>query len=337
MELVKRVATDFRPIIDPRAGDVEDDVSSTKTRKLAALAGSMLAEISLPKFILAWTLLVGLPGLCLGLAPLVASAWLTKISDKIAALTGLGSLLLFAILAAVGFYGIRPLFRLVERSFWSLHALAVQPVYALCREGLSQFAEGFLEPDAAEHTRSRRRARTAAAAGLLACGIAVAIALLVWPHTRWTASLAELSAPMRLVTPALANAVSIVGAYLAVASLVWGISDATMDQPQRLAAFNESAASGPASRIAHLSDVHVVGERYGFRIESGRAGPQGNERLSRLLNQLDAIHQAKPIDSILLTGDMTDAGRSSEWAEFLGRTRRLSRTGRSNADPAREP
>ena len=29
-------------------------------------------------------------------------------------------------------------------------------------------------------------------------------------------------------------------------------------------------------RIAHLSEVHVVGERYGFRIESGRSGPIGN-------------------------------------------------------------
>jgi calcineurin-like phosphoesterase family protein len=66
-----------------------------------------------------------------------------------------------------------------------------------------------------------------------------------------------------------------------------------------------------------LSDVHVVGERYGFRLESGRLGPRGNERFKRLLRQLDAIHASEPLDHIMLTGDMTDAGISSEWAEFL--------------------
>ena len=33
-------------------------------------------------------------------------------------------------------------------------------------------------------------------------------------------------------------------------------------------------------RIAHWSDVRVVGERYGFRIESGRSGPIGNRSLA---------------------------------------------------------
>jgi 3',5'-cyclic AMP phosphodiesterase CpdA len=68
--------------------------------------------------------------------------------------------------------------------------------------------------------------------------------------------------------------------------------------------------------VAHLSDLHVVGETYGFRIESGRAGPQGNERLKRVLARLDAIHRAEPIDLVIVTGDLTDAGRSTEWAEF---------------------
>ena len=66
-----------------------------------------------------------------------------------------------------------------------------------------------------------------------------------------------------------------------------------------------------------MSDIHVVGERYGFRIESGRAGPRGNERLNRLLTLLDCVHANNPIDTILITGDMTDAGRSAEWSELL--------------------
>ena len=66
-----------------------------------------------------------------------------------------------------------------------------------------------------------------------------------------------------------------------------------------------------------MSDIHTVGERYGFRIESGRSGPRGNERLRETLARLHEIHAAHPLDVILITGDLTDAGRSAEWAEFF--------------------
>jgi 3',5'-cyclic AMP phosphodiesterase CpdA len=81
--------------------------------------------------------------------------------------------------------------------------------------------------------------------------------------------------------------------------------------------FNESSDAGTAWRVAHLSDLHVVGEQFGFRIESGRSGPQGNGQLVRALRKLDEIDAREPIDAILVTGDITDAGLSSEWAEFL--------------------
>src|SRR6185437_11772321 len=55
------------PVIDPRCGDIEDDASSPKRRSLLSLAGSLLLEISLPKLILAWILLLVVPGLLLGL------------------------------------------------------------------------------------------------------------------------------------------------------------------------------------------------------------------------------------------------------------------------------
>jgi hypothetical protein len=56
----------LRPAIDPRRGDIEDDASSSKRRSLLSLAGSLLAEISLPKLVVAFTLLVVVPGLALG-------------------------------------------------------------------------------------------------------------------------------------------------------------------------------------------------------------------------------------------------------------------------------
>ena len=66
-----------------------------------------------------------------------------------------------------------------------------------------------------------------------------------------------------------------------------------------------------------MSDIHIVGERYGFRIESGRGGPRGNDRVRRVMARLEAEHAIRPLDLILITGDMTDAGRSAEWAEFF--------------------
>ena len=70
----KRQVKTTRLVIDPRQGDIEDDVSSTKRRSMLSLAGSLLVEISLPKLIVAWALLLVLPRLLLGLAPIVVSS-----------------------------------------------------------------------------------------------------------------------------------------------------------------------------------------------------------------------------------------------------------------------
>jgi predicted MPP superfamily phosphohydrolase len=304
-------------IIEPRTGDAEDDASSTKKRSLLAIAGSLLGEINLPKLALAWIILAGLPGLLLGLAPLVVTAWFASVSGKITAFASIGSLLLLALVATLGWYGVRPLFRAAERSFWSLNSLVVQPVYALCREGLRHLAERFLSLEASEDRRAKLRAATALGAGLAACAAAAGLVALAWPSTRWSGEFADLAQPLRLVVPALANTVVLMGSYLAIASLAWGMADASMDQPRDLATFDEVPPSAARWRVAHLSDVHVVGERYGFRIESGRAGPRGNERLAQVLDRLGRIHAQDPLDLILITGDMTDAGRSAEWAEFL--------------------
>lgn len=305
------------PLIEPRAGDAEDDASSTKKRSLFAIAGTLLGEINLPKLALAWTLLALLPGVLLGAAPLLLTAWLESVSGRLGALAGIGPLLVLAFVGALGFYGVRPLFRSAERSFWSLNSLVVQPGYALCREGLRHLAESFLTGAASEDRRARLRAASALGAGLGAFVLAGSVAALAWPATRWTGAMADLAQPLRLVVPALANTVTVMSAYLALASLAWGLADATMDQPRDLAVFDEAPTAARRWRVAHLSDIHVVGERYGFRIESGRAGPRGNERLCSVLARLAEIHASEPLDMLLITGDMTDAGRSAEWAECL--------------------
>lgn len=310
----------MKPMVDPRKGDIEDDASSTKQRSLFAIAGSLLAEISPIKLIFAWILLMGLPGLVLGLIPFFLSIWIGNVSRQAAELyTGLVPAALLVILGLIAWYGGRPLFRMIESSFWSLNSIMVQPGYALCRETLRHLIEHRLlrRIDAKPATVASARAMTAAIAGLTVCILAVGVAALVWPATHWTGTLADLAAPRRVVILALANATVLLCAYLAIAALVWGIADATMAQPRSFTAFRPVPAGAPRWRVAHLSDIHCVGDRYGFRIESGRVGPRGNDKFTATLERLRAVHAANPLDAILITGDMTDAGISTEWAAFL--------------------
>ena len=63
----------------------------------------------------------------------------------------------------------------------------------------------------------------------------------------------------------LANSVVLVAVYVAVIALIWGIADATMAQPRDFGGFVARPAGRRTWRVAHLSDIHTVGERYGFR------------------------------------------------------------------------
>src|SRR5258706_5700206 len=158
----------MNPVIDPRGGDVEDDASSTKRQSLLSLAGSLLAEISLPKLISSWIMLFVVPGLLLGLAPLVASAWVSMVSRKIASpLLGIWPALLLVTVLAIGLFGVRSLFRMAESSFWSLNSLAVEPIYVACREGLRHLVEKLLQSRLDQSQLAMLRASTAGAAGIL--------------------------------------------------------------------------------------------------------------------------------------------------------------------------
>jgi predicted MPP superfamily phosphohydrolase len=307
----------LKPAIDPRRGDVEDDASSSKRRSLLSLAGSLLAEISLPKLAVAWFLLIVGPGLVLGVAPVVAAIWFSKLSTSLEyPIAGIWPLAILAVLVGVGWFGGRTLFRLAENSFWSLNSLAVQPAYTMGREALRQLAEGRLPARATKAQRARLRAAAAVVSGVLLCAVALGVLAAVLPSADLLRGASGVGSAGHLAVVALANTVVLVAGYLAVAALVWAIADATMAQPQDFDEFAERPSAGRTWRVAHLSDVHTVGERYGFRIESGRSGASGNERLQRLLAELDRLHASEPLDAILITGDMTDAGRSSEWADF---------------------
>jgi hypothetical protein len=302
-------------LVDPRLGDLEDDVASPGQRSLLAIAGSLLVEISPAKLLFAWTVSLLLPAVLLGVAPLALTAWASTVSRQVLVLSELAGAGVLIAMIAIGWLGWRPLLRTAEISFWSLNALTVQPGYAIGREALRHLAE-MLNPSTALQ-RARLRATTSLAAGIVLFAFTTLLAIAVWPATRWIGGVNDLAAPHHLILPTAANAIVLVSGYLALASLFWALADATMEQPLDLAKFDSSPSGGRSWRIAHLSDLHAVGERYGFRIECGRMGPRGNGLLDRVLARLAESDAVTPIDQILITGDMTDAGSATEWAEFL--------------------
>jgi Calcineurin-like phosphoesterase len=308
----------MRPVIDPRDGDIEDDASNPSRHSLMSLAGSLLAEISFLKLATAWIWLIIMPGLLLGLAPIVASVWLEALYSKISApFAELWPAVLLLAIIIGGLLGGRTLLRLAETSFWSLNALAVQPGYMACREGLRHVAERWLPAQASSAQRDRLRSVMAAVAGAVVCALALLLLAAAWQNAHLLGDVSKLNSARQLAHVIFANSVVIIAGYLAITALIWGIADASISQPRDFDRFCRATVANRQWRIAHLSDLHVVGERYGFRIESGRSGPRGNELLLETLAQLESIHAEKPLDAILVTGDLTDAGRSSEWAEFF--------------------
>ncbi|WP_270939413.1 metallophosphoesterase, partial [Falsiroseomonas oryzae] len=95
----------------------------------------------------------------------------------------------------------------------------------------------------------------------------------------------------------------------------WSVGEALAGGPRDLPPATRPGA-GARWRVAHLSDIHLVGEPYGFRLECGRDGPRGNARCNAALAALEAANARAPLDLVLVTGDITDAGRNAEWVEF---------------------
>ena len=190
--------------------------------------------------------------------PIVASIWINATALTLVEFSyGLVPLLLLIALAAAALLGARRAFRLAERSFWSLNALAVQPAYALCREVLSQIAERVLPRDVTSTRRAKWRAITAIVSGLIICLLSIGILLLAWPHVRFTVEFSALHQPIALAKAALANSIAIVAAYVAAAVLVWSVADATMPMACDLERFAESAAASESGK--HLARRPSVG------------------------------------------------------------------------------
>ena len=74
---------------------------------MLALAGGMLVEISLLKLIVAWALLLVVPGILLGFVPIATTMWFRAITDNVASPElGLWTAVLLLAAAAIGWFGL---------------------------------------------------------------------------------------------------------------------------------------------------------------------------------------------------------------------------------------
>ena len=230
--------------------------SSTKRRSLFALAGSLVAEISLPKLVLAWVLLIGLPGFLLGIVPLVGSAWLGKVYARVGVLhrdmvccdrfdprcSGL-------VRRQAGFPTVRKQLLVSAgpghpAGLRDLSRGASAPPRRVPsqrhRHSQTEYGPSGRRRDVG---RADRRRRVWACRGGMA-GFALGGGFF-----------ADLTSLHLLVPIAFANAVVVMGIYFAFAALTWGVADAAMAQPRdrspsRPALRMVEAGAWPTSRIS---------------------------------------------------------------------------------------
>ncbi|MBR0683721.1 metallophosphoesterase [Roseomonas eburnea] len=295
---------------DPRDGDLEDDASSTTRHSLLGHATHILLEISLPKLVLAAFLLLVVPAALIGAAPKAALWFSATVWNQVSGAGRVLSVLAFAAIAGlVAWRWGGRLFRAVERNFWSLNAALVQPLYMGLREAVALLTERIAPTGG--FARARRIAGLAA--GLL---LALAAAGIAWAVGPLPTVIVEDTSPAGLLHAAkdsLRNGIWAVAVYLMVGAPAWSIAEAVAGTPQDL---GEAPSGEAAWRVAHLSDIHVVGDPHGFRLECGRDGPRGNDRLERAFTALEREDATRRIDWVLITGDITDAGRNAEYIAF---------------------
>lgn len=304
------------PLWDLRRGDADDDRSSPHGRGWMSMIFSAALEFNYLTAPITFLFLIAGPALLVGLVPPLLATygrWAVMRSTIRAHPTIAIPVSLILVVAAlvVG----RRLFPRMMDALWQLKNTLIFPLFVGLRElicvGLERLPGQLYT---AEQFAWRRRIGAALAALLLAGG-AIVVALTV-----------EFSSGGRLVAAfnprlwgiakaGLWNAVVILAGWTAVIGIQWLWREIRVSQP-----IHEWVSPGHSDaglvRVAHLSDLHIVGGRYGFRMESGTHGPRGNGRLRRALESLAEMHATRPIDHVLVSGDITDAGTRAEWIEF---------------------
>jgi 3',5'-cyclic AMP phosphodiesterase CpdA len=307
-----------------RRGDNDDNRTNPHRGGLRKVLLSAALEFNYVKAAIGFLVLIVAPALLVGIAPSLAITF-GRLKFGTAVSAGhnpIAALLVVGLLAAWALWIGRPLVAKAIENFWHLHYTLVFPVFVTSRELLRSAAEWLPVARSPEAVERGRRFGTMVGA-LLFAGGGIALATTVELSAGLQLVDVERVRPWAVLRAALGNAAVFLGAGMAVESLYWVWRDLRFSCPVFDWTPSTPPDHGRTGRVAHLSDLHFVGERYGYRMESGTDGPRGNRCIRRALHRLSAIQAAAPIDRILVTGDVTDAGTRAEWAEFLDLLRRF--------------
>jgi 3',5'-cyclic AMP phosphodiesterase CpdA len=303
-------------------GDAEDNRSNPRWLGWRRLALSAALEFNYLSAAITFGWLIVLPAILVGLAVPAAIALAHWKMDAAALITikPTTALITLALLGGAVWIA-RPLLAVLLDNFWHLHHTLVFPLFVTLREAISIGLEAVPARalDAQALYRLRRTSTVLAAVVLAGGGVALAsvapFSTVVRLDSLGPVSLAALT------SAALGNALIVLGLSTAIASVYWFSREISSATPVLDWAPNPPVPGARTLRIAHVSDLHLVGERYGYRMESGTSGPCGNDRATRAFCQLETIQAARALDHIIATGDMTDAGTRAEWLEFLALVR----------------
>src|SRR5262245_17341890 len=265
-------------IWDLRRGDAGDDRMSLPDRGLRSVVLSAVLEFNYLQAAIGFLLLIIGPSLLVGIAPSVVVTF-GRLKFHAAMSVGYSpivALVLLAVLLGAALWIGRPFLAMALDNFWHLHYTLVFPLFVALRGLLHALVEWLrgrsLPPDQFER---RRRVSTVLAALLLGGGgltlamlveVSIGLQLVDVKHVRVWA----------LAQAALGNAAVVLGLSTAVESLYWIWRELALRGPVRDWVPSPLHADASSVRVAHLSDLHVVGERYGYRMEAGTHGPRGN-------------------------------------------------------------
>lgn len=306
-------------IWDLRRGDNDDNRSSPYGGGLRGLVLSTLLEFNYLKAPLSFLVLILGPALLVGIAPSVVITYgrLLLLSATVARSTLLAGLGFLAILVVAALWIGRRFLAAAFVKVRHLHYALVFPIFVALREVLRAIGERFGGRSIAPEQLAHKRRLAAVLAALLFAIAGLALALTVEVSTGFRLLDVEHASLWDEFKAALGNAAVILGLSTVVESFYWLWRELTVRSPVLDWVPGPQQAGAPVLRVAHLSDLHLVGERYGYRMETGMHGPQGNRSFRDALRKLAAIHAQTPLDRILVTGDITDAGTRAEWAEFI--------------------
>lgn len=309
----------MQPIWDFRRGDDDDNRMSPQSGGLRGMILSAALEFNFLKAAVIFLILIVIPALLLGAAPSVVATYgrLMLHARTVAGTSPILGLVLLGILTVIAAWVGRRLLITVVDNFKQLHYTLVFPLFVALRELLRSIAERLLGRSVTPQQLDRGRRIGAVLAALLFAAGGLTLAWAVKRSAGFRILDVLSTHPWALAKTALGNAAIILGLSTVVACLLWLWQELTLSGPVQDWAPPSPNSELPLVRIAHLSDLHLVGERYGYRMEAGTHGPRGNRRILSVFQKLTEIHAATPLDRIFVTGDITDAGTRAEWAEFV--------------------